>query len=140
VLDPWRIHPAISQLTKAPLGESKQARNAPCTTRGNRGRAKGEQVQNNTQRRLHRHSPRLPSVRAPNPNHGWMTTIMHPKTLRRPSSNLVASSMKTHSSECPWNLIINFILKFKIYDDLVLFVWERGKNNDKKRGRKFIII
>jgi hypothetical protein len=75
------------------------------------GGQKGEQVQNNTQGRPHTHSPRLPSVRAPNPNHGWMTTIMHPKTLPRPSSNLVASSMKTRSSECPWNLIIKFILK-----------------------------
>lgn len=91
---------------------SERARNALCTARGNRGRAKGEQVQNNTQRRLHTHSPRLPSVRAPNPNHGWMTTIMDPKKLRRPRSNLVASSMKTRSSECPWNLIIKFILKF----------------------------
>jgi hypothetical protein len=64
---------------QAPLEASERARNAPCTARGNRGRAKGEQVQNNRQRRLHTHSPRLPSVRAPNPNHGWMTTIMHPK-------------------------------------------------------------
>jgi hypothetical protein len=38
---------------QAPLEASERARNAPYTARGNRGRAKGEQLKNNRQRRLH---------------------------------------------------------------------------------------
>jgi hypothetical protein len=121
VFDPWRIRPAISQLIEAPLGASERASKKCAVHRtGKPGEGKrGASAKQHATKTAHTHSPRPPSVRAPNPNHGWMTTIMHPETLRRPSSNLVASSMKTRSSECPWNLIIKFILKLK-------FLWSFG--------------